>query len=315
MLNKQTAQTIVQTIQGNHAYIPSHSIPFITDNAVGYIPVTHLPVYEQRAEFRLNDKLGVLRFAPDVQGFDAKTAAMNAVTDDLIQAGLIKASTEPHFQERAVGGTDRLTNPEFKINRAYFRHYGFSADGVFLMGVIVNPATDDKTIRLQQRSGRVEFAHQYDFIAGGAVKYPQTVNDALQTQIKEETGVKAPESQYIGQTSFMFSTPDKNWVTSLSHHLFLTEMEQIDIGSFDKSEVQGFADFTPAQVIELAANGQFAGQNVQGLMTAMIVADVFPTFEGSSLIVAEVAKHYQPSAPEFTIQPEKQSAPQQKLIP
>lgn len=294
MLNRDTALSIVNAIQQNHQFDPSLSIPFQTNLTTGYIPVSHLETYKSHSDFRWDEESGTLKFASHIHGFDAKSDAMNSVTEDLIAAGIIQRSTEPHFQERAVGDKTRIsskTSGEFKINRAYYRHYGFQADGVFLQ-VILEKEDEPSRILLQQRSARVEAGGTFDFAAGGAVKFPQTVTEAINIQAIEELGVNVSAMKYMGATEFLFQTPEKDWVTSNRHNLFEVRTNKFSIGDYDTEEVQGFEIATPEQVLEYCSTGRINRQNVQSMMTSLILSDLMPKFDGAELIVDAVKPHF-----------------------
>jgi 8-oxo-dGTP pyrophosphatase MutT (NUDIX family) len=293
MLDRATAISVVEAIKQNHTFDDSISTLFHTDTTTGYVPVSHVEIYANNTNFKYDPHIKVLEFADHVRRFDAKSNAMKQVTEELIETGLIIASTEPHFQERAVGDasrTDSETSGEFKINRAYYRHYGFQADGVFLQ-VILEKDGEEPRILLQQRAARVEAGGTFDFAAGGAVKFPQTIEEAVNKQALEELGVDVSNMKYMDATEFMFQTPEKDWVTSNRHNLFEVRTNKFAIGDYDAEEVQGFEIATPEQVIEYCATGRINRQNVQSMMTSMVVSDLMPKFDGAELIVDAIKPH------------------------
>ena len=294
MLDRHTAQKIAAIIEQSHDFVPALSTKLITDQTTGYIPNEHVETYLSTGLFTYDTAHETLRFEPFVQGFDAKTAAMTKARDALIAAGLIKASAEPHFQERAVGGQNRLIEPEFKIDRAHYRHFGFPSDAVFLNVILENDNTGPRVL-LQRRSQRSENGNTYDFAAGGAVKFPQTVQSALADQIKEETGTHIGDTVYDGFTTFKFSTPEKRWVTNQTHNLFHAFTNAVSVGSYNEEEVSGFQTFTPEDAVHLCATGAFNAQNTQAFMASMKAAGIMPAFDGAALIDDALKGRFQPA--------------------
>lgn len=296
MLNREISEKIVENILLNHVFNNEVSVPFMTGPVTGYVPRKHLHTYLSCEDFQW--RRGGIRFADHIEGFDAKTEAFQKVTQKLIKQGLIQESKEPHFQERAVGNDYRIISPnhaEFKINRAYYRHYGFQADGVFLNVVIDDPKSGESKILLQQRAARVEAGNTFDFAAGGAVKFPQTLESALNKQAVEELGVDVSNVDSLGSTSFIFSTPEKDWVTSNKHNLFGLRTNVFAIGNFDTEEVQGFKLVNPEEALLYCANGQINRQNVQSFVTSMDKMDLLPEFDGVDLVKSEIERHFRPA--------------------
>jgi hypothetical protein len=299
MLNREVAHQIVENIRLNHAFNAEVSVPFVTDQATGYVPRKHLDTYLECPDFRRVD--GNLMFAEHVQGFDLKTAAMQKVTDSLLEKGILIKPDLPRVQERSVGGPNRIISPEhaeFKINRAYFRNYGFPSDAVFLNVVVDDPEAEGIKILLQQRSGRVEAANTFDFAAGGAVTFPDTLLSAFNNQTLRELGVDVSRPQYMGSTAFKFSTEEKEWVTNLQHNLFGLHTQGFTIGDFDTEDVQGFKLVSPEDVLEYSANEKIPRQNIQSMMTSMDALGLLPEFDGVDEIRQEIAKHYREPDPD-----------------
>lgn len=295
--NRIISQNIIGAIRVNHHFDASASAPFVTDETTGYIPRDHLETYIDSGlfEYRSLEQGECISFAQGIDGFDQKTAAMTAVTDQLIADGQIEASKEPHFQERAVGGDDRLTTPEFKINRAYYRFYGFPSDAIFLNVFTGTP--EQPKVLLQRRAQRTEFGNTYDFAAGGAVKYPQTLQSALEAQIKEEIGASIDDVVFTGRCKFLFSDADKSWVTNQTHnifHVYIPE-EDIEIGNYDEDEVQDFAIVDVATAIEWCASGKFNRQNTQAFMTSLFATNMAPHIDGIDDVRALTDEHFTPN--------------------
>ena len=292
-LTQSDADKILNAIQANHIYAPNDFVPFQTEKALGYIPKTHLETYLDTGLFEYDELKDILAFAGNVQGFNAKSEAIHTATAALIGKGLIRESTEPYKQERAVGDDTRLENPEFKIDRAYYRHYGFMADGVFMNVVIQKNSIPH--VLLQVRSGRVENANTYDFAIGGAVKFPQNLADALKVQSLEEMGIALealPEK--ISETTFRFSETEKGWVTQNCHHLYAAYVDGVKTGEFDREEVQGFAILSIPESIKACADGRFNRQNTQSFISALVTQNLMPEFPGSDKIRELVSQHMPP---------------------
>jgi 8-oxo-dGTP pyrophosphatase MutT (NUDIX family) len=302
-LNHIDPRPIIAALHKNHDFRADLVVPFRTAQTTGYIPNEHKALYLDSGLF-VEDKRGGITFAHGIDDFDDKTHAMQEVVEDLIEMGLIERSTEPHFQERAVGGADRLTNPEFKINRACYRYFGFPADGVFL-NLLVDQG---ERFLFQKRAARVEYGNQLDFAAGGAVKFPQDVNIALEKQIREETGVTIADVSPLVRSDFRFSTPEKKWVTSLTHHISTARSDGLKLSDFDREEVSGFEAATPEQAVEYCANGRFNAGNMQSFLAAMITQDMLPSFPGHDEVRALIEPHIQ----DLRIKPSQPKAPQAK---
>lgn len=289
MLTLDHADQILQRIVSVHRFAREAFTPFHTDQTTGYIPNRHVPIYLDTGLFAYDFATQTLSFADHVNGFEAKSHAMTTVTEQLIESGFITASMEPHFQERAVGGDDRLSNPEFKINRAYFRYYGFMADGVFLNALVQK---ETPHVLLQVRASRVEHANTYDFAAGGAVKFPQSLNEALNLQALQEMGVTLDTHPApIARSLIGFSEPDKEWVTQICHHVYSVSLPSVEIGMFDAQEVKGF-DLVPVEeAVRACAEGQFNLQNTQSFMAALVADNLLPDFPGADKIRHAVAPY------------------------
>lgn len=291
------SEKILEAIAVNHDFVESASIEFITDETVGYIPREHMETYLDTGlfEYRTLNSREVIGFVKGISGFDEKSAAMTEATEALIENGHIERSKEPHFQERAVGGSNRLQVPEFKINRAYYRFYGFPSDAIFINVFTGTP--EQPKVLLQKRAGRTEFGNTYDFAAGGAVKFPQTLRSALEAQIKEEIGVSIDGIAYTGRCTFKFSDVDKKWVTNQTHNLFHTfiPQEDIAIGDYDETEVQSFAIVDVATALDWCASGKFNRQNTQAFMSSLYATAMAPEFEGSDHVRSVVEQYFEPS--------------------
>lgn len=299
MLNN-TSASIELAIMENHTFDKYNSIPFITDKTTGFIPKSHLQTYLDTGLFIEveNDGTAAVRFSCEVNSFEDKTDAMVSAIDSLIENGLLEAVNVPHFQERAVGGDNRLENPEFKINRAYYRSFGFPSDAVFLN--VFTGTEDDPKVLLQKRAGRVEFGNTYDFASGGAVKFPQKLDEAIEVLIKSEMGVGITDNViFDGTVDFKFSDVDKEWVTNQNHnifHLYVSE-EDINIGQYDKKEVAGFEVVSIEDAIKMCATGEFNRQNTQAFMTSLFDHDLVPEFKNSHRIKDFVDQHFTSTSP------------------
>jgi hypothetical protein len=255
---------------------PSRYITLASDDAIGAIPKDHLDIYLSSGLFQQTENR--LHFAPTIKGFDAKTHAMETVTDALIDAGKIDRTNVPHFQQRAVGDHDRLSNPEFAVNRAYHKYFGFAADAVF-----VNIAMkENDQLLLQRRSDNVVFPNTLDFAAGGAVKFPETIEESLAAQSKSEIGVSPTEATYQGTSELCWQAPDQGFTTRLSKRLFWHTLSKHDLrkAQFDTEEVIGYELVRPEEAVELCATAEFATPNTQSFLTSLMLADRLPDFKG-----------------------------------
>lgn len=290
------ADALEGAIMGNHCFAANASVPFVTDQTTGFIPKTHFDTYLNTGLFVAAEHEGqtVMRFAQNVQGFDDKSNAMTVAKEALLQNGRLVKVDVPHFQERAVGGINRLAEPEFKIDRAYFRSYGFPSDAIF-MNVFTGTPEEPKVL-LQKRAGHVEFGNTFDFAAGGAVKFPQTLETALEAQIKEEIGASLDKIVYDGGVSFKFSDVEMKWVTNQTHNIFHTRVaeENIKVGDYDKDEVQGFEIVSVEAAVNMCASGQFNRQNTQAFITSLVCNNLMPEFEGVEKVKALVRSHFLP---------------------
>lgn len=266
---------------------PESFTRFRTTYTTGAIPLSHVDTYLARPEFvALDDEL---TFAPHIDDFDKKTKAFQDVTEDLIAAGCLQKVNVAHFQERAVGGPDRLEQPEFKINRAYFRSFGFPADGVFLNVELKSSGE----MLFQRRSANVVWPNTLDFAAGGAVKFPDTAIDSLRNQSLEEIGLDAQDATYLGNAELCVQNDEKEWTTRLTHRLFLSQITkgQMAAANFNTEEVSGYTLASPEQALEMCASGEFARPNVQSFLTSLMLADQMPAFKGDDEL-QEVLKRY-----------------------
>jgi hypothetical protein len=255
---------------------PEAFITFITAQTNGAIPIAHVGTYLSRDEFEEID--GSLTFASHIASFDQKTKAFRDVSEDLIVSGKMKRANVTHFQERAVGGDGRLEDPEFKINRAYFRSFGFPADSVFLNVQI----SSSGELVLQKRSANVVWPNTLDFAAGGAIKYPETTSDSLKNQSLEEIGLTAENADYLGQANLSFQDTEKEWTTRLTHRLFWTNISpaQMQAANFNTEEVSGYALTSPEKALLMCESGEFARPNVQSFLTSLMLSDNLPAFKG-----------------------------------
>jgi hypothetical protein len=294
------SEALVDAIMGNHSFATDGYVRFVTDQTTGHIPINHFDTYLNTGLFVAAENEGetVLRFAHDVQGFDKKTNAMIVAKEALFKDGILEQVDVPHFQERAVGGHNRLEQPEFKIDRAYYRSFGFPSDAIF-MNVFTGAAEEPKVL-LQKRADRVEFGSTFDFAAGGAVKFPQTLKSALNAQITEEIGVSLDRIIYDGSVNFKFSDLKKEWVTNQTHNIFHTFVAERDIkiGDYDQNEVQGFEIVTVDDAVKKCALGQFNRQNTQAFITSLVCNDLLPEFEGIEKVKELVKRHFMPSTTE-----------------
>ncbi len=304
-MNQEQANTIIRHIRANKdADLASDDfVPFKTSTTTGYIPSKLVDYFIETGDFEFDGK--TLKFVDGINDFVIKSAVMNTVRDAMIKADAIKEKPK-HWadEELVVGGDDRLTNPEFKIDRAYYYAFGFDLDAVSIQMSYKKNGQD--FIILQRRGSGVLEPGTLDFAAGGAVKYPESSpQEAVIAQIAQEIGADQKKlNEHAAHTSTVYlNRIIKNEFNDVSFNCreasriplydikLSPEQAEVILPRTDNMEVDGFIAATPEQVIEYCANGEISPVMVQSFMASLIATGLMPESEFVSEIKTALAEN------------------------
>lgn len=316
-MDKNEYEAIIWHIRSNLNGIAGRDdfIPFITDQTMGYIPIALLDAFINSSEFDYDGSS--IRFAPHINGFQAKTEAMINVCNLMLVAGLIKQKPSNYKDESiTVGSRGRVTDPEFVIDRAYAKYFGFQGTGNSLQ-LIVDTETGPRLL-LQIRGKNVIGGGTLDFAAGGAVKHGihKDFHAAIREQADHEIGLdslgsldmtslKQTGTLYLQRVNRMtlpngkeISTFEKLHIPLYAMRISKKEAEEIIAQSrSSEDEAAGFILATPEEIIRFCAKTdakkednsyRIAPVMVQSFMASLITTGLMPPSDFSALIEEEL---------------------------
>ena len=279
--------TIINAIHANNnADLTSDVfVPFETDTTTGYIPAHLHTFFLDTGDFEFDGK--TLRFTA---GLENKSGAMDKVRDLMIKKGAIKRKPSHYADERlAVGNENRLTSPEFTVDRAYYFASGFQLDAVSVQ--MHGKINGEDKILLQRRGQGVIEPGTHDFAAGGAVKSPETNHlEAVANQISHEIGspyanlsqhVKHVASVQLNRNIVLATPSNTDFIGREAsripiYDITLPENTLLEMLDKNGEEVDGFILATPDEIIQYCLNGEIAPVMVQSFMSALIATNLIP---------------------------------------
>lgn len=249
----------------------------ITDETSGLIPVEYRNIFLKTGYFEtLEDDVSKIKFCKNDQSF--KENAITEVIEALIEADLIPRANVPRVQYRNIGGKERLTKPEFVINRAYDGNWGFPLDGVVILAYKINEEANKPEFLLQKRSSKVVFGNSYDFTAGGAIIAPQTVDVALKAQMKDEMGLEVTDAKFSESLSYSYPRPTKTkQVMRLDQRVYTAEIDDTN-PVYHNFEVDGYEWADAETILDYIREEKFAASHVPAIIATLDKLGMLPEF-------------------------------------
>jgi 8-oxo-dGTP pyrophosphatase MutT (NUDIX family) len=191
-------------VRACNTWDPDHFRPFrVNDATVGMLRhgfAEHLRRWPE--VFRVGDQ--VVRLAPELTGFEARTAALRQVLGELVQEGSVSHfhgeiyPMTPGSREEAVCVIDRAAAPYFGT-RAFGQHVnGFVRGRNGIKMWVARRALD-----------RRQFPGKLDNMTAGGLPQSITLGDNLAKELQEEAGVTAEDAaraQPVGALTYIRET-------------------------------------------------------------------------------------------------------------
>lgn len=276
-MNREQTAFIVNAIKKTHYRGSlSHFVKFETDKTFAYVPRTALPIYLETGQFEYQDD--TLKFSEHVNTNEAKSQSLEKVNELAIEKGFIPRKPA-HYRDQtfAVGGSDRLQNPECVRDRAY-DIFGSTFD---VTGVLVCAIQNGKRVYLLQIRGKNVIApNVLDVTAAGGVVSPQSstrggIKDQIQDELSPNFNFVANMAEHIATASYLMSVKngsvkclqpaDKDLYTaSVPVHVFNA------MAHCKTDEAAGYVKATADDVVKFGLNGKIPPALISTFMGILI---------------------------------------------
>jgi|GEM_PF-3210110 len=293
-MNRKQANIIIDHIlANNNADLDSGIfVPLKTSTTIGYIPRSIVGYFAEVEGFAMSPA-GKLRFSENAHDFESKCNAIRNVCDVLLQYQAIKPRNDSWgYEGRYVGGENRLSQPEFEIDRQYFQYFGFEADAAFLE--LRTNIDGQDFILLQQRSASVIKEGQFSFTASGATKVPARDNrKSIMDQINHEI---SPDYKHLTNEAvetaqvLRCKLQDKNKpvgsklstvfnIRTQLYSLSISQETAEGIMKVQNEEASGYQLATPQDIIQYCLDGTIDPMLTQSYMASLISTGLMPQSE------------------------------------